>query len=661
MSIALRGTYTGTTPTSTSLALSLASGSAAVSGDVEILAIVADTAPGTLSGWTTIASAAAPPTGQAALYWRAYSSQNHTISVPGDASVAIAVYSGVDSSSPIASSGVSTNSLPNLTISRDGSLELTADTHTDARAATSAPSGWATVVSGLYVTNNELDMYSRTFTTQTATGSLTGNDHSGTTGTYFTCVLNPTPAVPYTPSLIGPAPGAAEDINNGAIAERTFSWSYSDPQRGTQTGFQLRRKIGAGSYEYWTGTTWGGTPTTVSSSATTVTLPTGKWTTSGAAVWSVATVNGTGTSAFAADQAITANQRPTVTVTAPTGTVTTTTRPTTTWTYTDAESNPQTTYQVRAFTSAQVGAGGFDPAVTTPMLDSGEQTGTATSWASTSTDLANGTYVPYVRVGQADPGGGSSTYYGAWTAGSSWVQNVALPAAPTSVTPTPRPSTGDVSVVVVANVTGLTTPTVRLERSSDGGTTWTTVRGGLAASIASGTATIIDREAPPSPASVQYRARVSAIAGGTITGTNTTSASTLLALTGWWLRDPTAGGVGDLTFAVGSDSLDLTATEAAGLFRPLGRRTDVKVAEAGATGGEHGTLTISLRTDTDYTTLEALRKAQKTLLLLSPYGECLYVVFTADRTASFPLGTNRRRLRTVTLPITEVDAPAVTS
>jgi hypothetical protein len=57
--------------------------------------------------------------------------------------------------------------------------------------------------------------------------------------------------------------------------------------------------------------------------------------------------------------------QPTVTVSAPTGTITTTTAPDVTWAFADTDNETQAFYQIKVFTDAQYGAGGFDPETST--------------------------------------------------------------------------------------------------------------------------------------------------------------------------------------------------------------------------------------------------------------------------------------------------------
>lgn len=113
---------------------------------------------------------------------------------------------------------------------------------------------------------------------------------------------------------------------------------------------------------------------------------------------------------------------PALVVVSPTGTVTLTTRPYVPWTYTDAENNPQKTYQVRVFNSTQYGIGGFDPA-TSPATWETSGTDAAVRRVQIGVDLPNATYRAYVRVTD------TSDLASAWV-NTQWIQSVTAPVAP---------------------------------------------------------------------------------------------------------------------------------------------------------------------------------------------------------------------------------------
>lgn len=91
---------------------------------------------------------------------------------------------------------------------------------------------------------------------------------------------------------------------------------------------------------------------------------------------------------------------PSVTWGTPNGTVTTTRKPLIDWNYVQGTDGPaaQSKFQVRIFSAAQYGIGGFDPATSPASADSGVVSSATTSWVPT-VNLNNGTvYRAYVQV-----------------------------------------------------------------------------------------------------------------------------------------------------------------------------------------------------------------------------------------------------------------------
>lgn len=116
---------------------------------------------------------------------------------------------------------------------------------------------------------------------------------------------------------------------------------------------------------------------------------------------------------------------PTVTVTAPTG-AQSTSRPIVTWTYSDPEGSAQERYRVRIFTAAQYSAGGFDPAGSGAMHDSGEVFSGSTSYT-LPVDLLDGlSYRAYVVASDSGSGG----RYSAWSPFIGFSMNIPTPAVP---------------------------------------------------------------------------------------------------------------------------------------------------------------------------------------------------------------------------------------
>lgn len=168
--------------------------------------------------------------------------------------------------------------------------------------------------------------------------------------------------------------------------------------------------------------------------------------------------------------------QPVVSADAPSGTVTNTNLPTVEWSNTlDTDGGAQTRYEVRVFTDAQYGAGGFDPAISTATDESGIVSSSATSWQVT-TPLADDTYRAYVRVAQTVNG---ELHWSDWD-NAQFDVDLDLPATPTLVA-TPDNPNGRIQLAITPGAGGAaSTDLYELQRSLDAGATWEHVRGLLA-------------------------------------------------------------------------------------------------------------------------------------------------------------------------------------
>jgi hypothetical protein len=120
-------------------------------------------------------------------------------------------------------------------------------------------------------------------------------------------------------------------------------------------------------------------------------------------------------------------QAPTVTVTEPSATVTWTTRPDVEWIYGQPQGNLQDEVIVRVFTSAQYGAGGFNPRTSEATWETTVMGARARSLrvVMPDVDLVNATYRAYVYVkSTADLSNSGDQFI-------QWVQSTVAPAAPT--------------------------------------------------------------------------------------------------------------------------------------------------------------------------------------------------------------------------------------
>jgi hypothetical protein len=165
--------------------------------------------------------------------------------------------------------------------------------------------------------------------------------------------------ITYAPTLGAPADGAAV---NG-LAAIAFTWTYNDPDGGTQNAYALRRiRATTGASEWWraSDSTWQPAETWNTTSTQGVTLPSGAWLTFGEYwSWSAATrTSGPGaTSAYAPYRTLLVSSAPVPIITAPLTNLTTQSR-TLSWTVPS-----QSRYRARLLTG-----GGF----TTVLHDTGE-------------------------------------------------------------------------------------------------------------------------------------------------------------------------------------------------------------------------------------------------------------------------------------------------
>lgn len=243
---------------------------------------------------------------------------------------------------------------------------------------------------------------------------------------------------PASPTLISPTSGTYMDM---AGATPTFVWTYNPGNAiGGQTNFAFRRKISGGSsYSYFNvGTnSWQGTIVWNASSAQSYTFSSGLWVDGNTYNWSIATQDAGGQGNFASDLTITAQAIPVVTVSAPTGTIRTS-NPDVVWSTSFPSGAGETFYQVRTFSAAQYGAGGFNPATSTATDDSGlVSSGSATSYQIPTALPAGTSYRSYVQVTETGTEGSGFISFGAYTV------TLDLPPTPTlTAVATTDPTTG---------------------------------------------------------------------------------------------------------------------------------------------------------------------------------------------------------------------------
>lgn len=305
--------------------------------------------------------------------------------------------------------------------------------------------------------------------------------------------------------------------------------------------------------------------------------------------------------------------KPVVTPSLPTGTVTSTNLPTVEWDNTlDGDGGAQTHYQVRVFTSAQYGAGGFDPATSDATWDSGDITSSAETAAVTS-QLGDGAHRAYIRVGQTVNGTTHWSDY-AYTAFTIDVDLAAVPDSPTLTV-----ETGRIKVHVEGNSGTATTTHLEVQRSEDGGTTWeplrlTTDTDGI---VAGTSADLYDYEAPNGTLmSYRVRALHEVSAGAYVASDWAATATATWTDTAWWLKCPEHPDLNMIVVPAGIPSYQRPARQ--GVFQALGSAQTVIVADK--RGAPRGTLSLQIDTAAERDDLDALLDANATLLLQGPAG-----------------------------------------
>lgn len=308
--------------------------------------------------------------------------------------------------------------------------------------------------------------------------------------------------------------------------------------------------------------------------------------------------------------------KPVTSVTAPSGTVSDTNRPTVQWSNTlddDGDGDGgQAYYDVKVFSQAQYTAGGFNPATSAAADASGVVLSSATS-RQVAGILPDGTYRAYVRVAQTVNG---AQHWSDW-AFSGFTISVALPAVP-QLTPTPQPARGHVSVNVIGNTGAATTDAVDLERSTDGGTTWTPVRTqyGDDGRVLLSAVTVNDYEAPNGP-DFLYRARALHNYSGQWAASAWTQSTTAWVSSQWWLKHPNRPALNVPVELFSYSKVTRAARMAA--IQPLGASLPVVMSDVRA--GATGEITIQARTTTEQDALNTILDTVDTLLLQGPVAD----------------------------------------
>jgi len=315
--------------------------------------------------------------------------------------------------------------------------------------------------------------------------------------------------------------------------------------------------------------------------------------------------------------------QPTVTVTAPTGTITNSAAPDVTWTFADSDNETQSFYQIKVFSAAQYGAGGFDPATSTATWDSGEIG--SSDQAGVIGELLNaGTYRAYVRVAKSING---SPFWSDYDY-EPFVLSYTAPTIPTMLVAWNSELGKATFTLTGAAPTGYTSQYYDIHRSDDGGTIYAGVRNGENLSPnGSYVATSQDYEAPRGIVAY-YRCRAVGVdsssnefpsAWGTVQQVLITNDES------WWFKC-----IQDATLNRGSirvlKQIDIQIQEPNTVFRPLGANRPIVVS--GPIQGQDGGYQIKTVTEAEWDDIYPLITHQGTLLVQDPFGNQSYIRIT---------------------------------
>lgn len=213
-------------------------------------------------------------------------------------------------------------------------------------------------------------------------------------------------------------------------------------------------------------------------------------------------------------------------------------RPTFAWTVNDPEGDPQTEWRAKAFSAAQYGAGGFDPATSAPVWDSGDTVDPNSRSGQVGLDLVNGTtYKVYVRARQPDVSGQAS--YSAWTASNTVTISITTPAQPGLTATADNPNARVVLAYTKNNAEAGTV--LSIQYSDDAKATWSP-HPALTNLPITGSGTVYDYESPPR-LQRYYRAQVTVPSGLSSTWPVSGEPSAIVQTDHWCLKDvldPTA-------------------------------------------------------------------------------------------------------------------------
>ncbi len=344
--------------------------------------------------------------------------------------------------------------------------------------------------------------------------------------------------------------------------------------------------------------------------------------------------------------------KPSTFVAYPTGTITDTNTPDVIWSEAgDADGGSITRWEMKVFSAAQYGAGGFDPDTSTATYASGDLPPIADGDPNTGF-LPDGTYRAYVRVAQTVNG---AYHWGDWDF-EAFTILVELPAIPT-IALTAQDENACIRIELTGNAGDATTTGFELEASVNAGTTWLPVRNtlGLGERLVGDDVVVLDYEAPNGRIT-NYRARAVHDYGDGLFGVSDWEIDDAMwSSSHWWLKHPNLPPL-NLPVTVRSyRSVQRTARQ--GVITALGAVLPLVVSEVRS--GARGVVVLHTLDLEGLQTLERLLDENATFLLHGPYAEGepdRYVRF-GDEDASRLVDNGAFHRRDVTLPWIEVVVP----
>lgn len=324
------------------------------------------------------------------------------------------------------------------------------------------------------------------------------------------------------------------------------------------------------------------------------------------------------------------------------------------WTNTlDSDGGSQTRYEVKVFTDAQYGAGGFDPDTSTSFWTSGEVVSSSTG-ANTGA-LANAdTYRAYVRVAQTVNG---ESHWSAWAYDQFQVSVTTSDVQ--TVTPVATDASAYITVTCARDTGSSAWEYIEVQRSRDSGATWEDVRSATFVD-ATGNAnsfSVIDYETGNGEA-VKYRARATYYSSGyPIVGDWTESSGTeSWTSTSAWLKSPLTP-ANNTAIVVPDPFQTFSYPARVGVFNVIGSTTPVAVTELVAAP----TTTLLIDTDTETDSNDVLTLLRDMLLLYCPTnceGTTAIQYLAVTGTSMTPTVRRGKIRRRWAVNVVEVDPPA---